>query len=129
MHEQLQLELTSGASDAPETTASGRTRGLQLDISERRIVGIEMPPLLTGELKLLSYLGHRPGSWHTSDELSLHVYGRSDAAARQLVWKYASTLRKKLVRELPALIELCHRRGYSCRDRVTVAPATPSASG
>ncbi|MET0411048.1 MAG: helix-turn-helix domain-containing protein [Polyangiaceae bacterium] len=78
-----------------------------------------MPPLLTGELKLLSYLGGRACTWHSSYALSSRVYGRDDGSARQLVWKYASTLRKKLAKELPTLIELCHRRGYSCRQAVT----------
>lgn len=94
--------------------------GFALDAGERRIVAIEMPPLLTGEFKLLSYLGSRPGTWHTSYSLAVRVYQRNDAAARQLVWKYASTLRKKLATSLPELIELCRRRGYRCRTPLTV---------
>jgi hypothetical protein len=88
---------------------------LILDRSERRIRGFDMPPLLKGEIALLSYLGARPYTWHSSDRISLNVYCRQDAGARQLVWKYASTLRKKL--SVTGLVpsELCRRRGYSCR--------------
>jgi hypothetical protein len=50
----------------------------------------------------------------------VRVYQREDAAARQLVWKYASTLRKKLALGLPELIELCRRRGYRCRERLLI---------
>ena len=105
--------------DGPIDPEFSSSRLLVLDASERRIRGIEMPPLLTGELKLLSYLGERACTWQSSYSLSSRVYGRDDGSARQLVWKYASTLRKKLAKELPTLIELCHRRGYSCRRTVT----------
>jgi DNA-binding response OmpR family regulator len=94
--------------------------GLELDVSERIIRGVSMQPLLTGEFKLLAYLGDRPCTWHTSYQLSLRVYGRDDAAGRQLVWKYASTLRRKLAASQPCVIELCRRRGYSCQARVRV---------
>lgn len=77
-----------------------------------------MPALLTGEFKLLSYLGKRSPDWSSSYALSIGVYHRSDAAGRQLVWKYASTLRKKLNLCHPGLIELCRRRGYRCRQPV-----------
>jgi DNA-binding response OmpR family regulator len=80
-----------------------------------------MPPLLTGELKLLRYLGAHSPTWHSSYELSVRVYQREDAAGRQLVWKYASTLRKKLALGLPELIELCRRRGYRCREQLLIA--------
>jgi DNA-binding response OmpR family regulator len=82
-----------------------------------------MPPLLTGELKLLRYLGAHSQTWHSSHELSLSVYQRDDAAARQLVWKYASMLRKKLAPSLPELIEHCRRRGYRCREQLLIASA------
>jgi DNA-binding response OmpR family regulator len=94
--------------------------GLELDVSERIIRGVSMQPLLTGEFKLLAYLGDRPHTWHTSYQLSLRVYGREDAAGRQLVWKYASTLRRKLAASQPCVIELCRRRGYSCQARVRI---------
>lgn len=79
-----------------------------------------MPPLLTGELKLLTYLGRCPGTWHSSEELAWQVYARKDRAGRQLVWTYASLLRRKVARELPQLIALCRRRGYSCQQTVKV---------
>jgi DNA-binding response OmpR family regulator len=101
---------------------------LTLDESERRILGVTMPPLLTGEFKLLRYLGLHSRTWHSSYELSVSVYQREDAAARQLVWKYASTLRKKLALGLPELIELCRRRGYRCREHLVIAGDERSAA-
>lgn len=89
-----------------------------LDESERCIRGVVMPPLLMGEFKLLSYLGANSPTWYSSYKLSVFVYQRDDAAARQLVWKYASTLRKKLALVRPELIELCRRRGYRSRQRL-----------
>jgi DNA-binding response OmpR family regulator len=88
---------------------------LLLDADERRIRGFEMAPLLSGEMALLCYLGSHPETWHSSYQLCMQVYGRDDAGARQLVWKYASTLRKKLARAAPELIDVCRRRGYCCR--------------
>jgi DNA-binding response OmpR family regulator len=93
---------------------------LLLDTGERRIRDIEMPPLLTGELKLLTYLGSNPWTWHSTDDLAWAVYARKDPAGRQLVWTYASLLRRKIARELPHLIALCRRRGYSCQAPVRV---------
>jgi hypothetical protein len=37
------------------------------------------------------------------------------------VWKYASTLRKKLLSDLPELIQLCRRRGYACSLLIKVS--------
>lgn len=91
-----------------------------LDRGQRRIRDIEMPALLTGELKLLAYLGSCPGTWHSSDDLAWEVYARKDPAGRQLVWTYASLLRRKVARQLPQLIALCRRRGYSCQETVKV---------
>ena len=93
---------------------------LMLDAAERRLRGVNMDPLLKGEFQLLMYLGTHCMKWHSSYSLCSHVYGRDDPGARQLVWKYASTLRKKLAKELPTLIELCRRRGYRCRHPVSV---------
>lgn len=93
-------------------------KSLILDASGRCIQGVAMPPLLTGEFKLLRYLGAHSHTWHSSYELSVRVYQREDAAGRQLVWKYASTLRKKLAPGLPELVELCRRRGYRCREQL-----------
>lgn len=107
-------------------------RHLLLDPGERRIRDVEMQPLATGELKLLTYLGSCPGTWHTSGELALRVYARKDPAGRQLVWTYASSLRRKVARELPTLITLCRRRGYSCQEPVRVvavdAPEVPTTN-
>jgi DNA-binding response OmpR family regulator len=107
-------------------------RHLLLDPGERRILDVEMQPLATGELKLLIYLGSCPGTWHSSDELALRVYARKDPAGRQLVWTYASSLRRKVARELPTLITLCRRRGYSCLEPVRVvavdAPDVPTTN-
>jgi DNA-binding response OmpR family regulator len=96
----------------------GSLSPLILDAHERRIRGFEMPPLLSGEFALLTYLGARPCIWQSSYRLSIQVYRRDDPGARQLVWKYASTLRQKLARAAPDLIEHCRRRGYCCRAPV-----------
>jgi DNA-binding response OmpR family regulator len=101
----------------PSAVAAFGTR-LVLDESERCIQGLGMAPLLAGEFKLLSYLGKRWATWHSSYELSVRVYHREDAAGRQLVWKYASTLRRKLVKVDLDLIALCRRRGYRCRHEL-----------
>lgn len=91
---------------------------LVLDVERRVLVGVDAQQLSNGEVALLRYLGRRPGTWHTSYDIALHVYHRKDVCARQLVWKYMSTLRKKLVTAAPHLIALCRRRGYSCQMTV-----------
>lgn len=93
---------------------------LVLDARSRGLSGVDMAPLLSGEFALLAFLGEKPFTWHSSHRLSICVYRRDDLAARQLVWKYASTLRKKLAPVTPGLIDLCRRRGYSCRAQVVV---------
>lgn len=122
-----------GLGDVPrparaEGEAGPEVGPLVLDVAERLIRGVAMPPLLTGELKLLCYLGLRPFTWHSSYVISVRVYEREDAAARQLVWKYASLLRKKLAPTLPELIELCRRRGYRCRATLTIVDARDSTA-
>jgi DNA-binding response OmpR family regulator len=92
---------------------------LVLDLNARCLGGISMPPLLTGELKLLQYLGSRPSVWHSARQLSKRVFQREDPVATQLVWKYVSTLRTK-ASALPELIETCRRRGYRCPVTVRV---------
>jgi DNA-binding response OmpR family regulator len=127
---------TLGASDRevmknPERPPVAATAGdrLVLDESERLILGVTMPPLLAGEFKLLSYLGARSPTWHSSYELSVRVYHREDAAGRQLVWKYASTLRKRLVMARLDLIELCRRRGYRCRQQLVTLRVDAGVDG
>jgi DNA-binding response OmpR family regulator len=92
---------------------------LVLDANQRRLEGVEMPPLLNGEFALLSFLGLRPFTWYLARELSLSVYGREDAAACQLVWKYASTLREKLTSGAPGLID-SGRQGYRCQAQLVI---------
>ena len=120
VEEEFQWGSALESSENDQTFGLEPASGLVLDSSERRLLGIEMPPLLTGEFRLLSFLGGSPRRWFSTYALSTRVYGRDDASARQLVWKYASTLRKKLANERPGLIELCRRRGYSCREAVTI---------
>jgi len=105
----------------PLNDPNSSTSPLVLDAEDRCIRGLDTPPLLAGEFALLAFLGSRAQKWHTTASLALHVYGREDASARQLVWKYASTLRKKLALAAPQLIQVCRRRGYSCSEAVTVA--------
>jgi len=77
-------------------------------------------------LALVRYLGSRPGTWHSSYKLALHVYQREDVCARQLVWKYMSTLRKKLAGAAPDLMAVCRRRGYSWHVPVVVNEPAPA---
>ena len=100
---------------------SGVPPGLLLDVRERTIKGVDMAPLLGGELALLSYLGSRPHVWHSARRLAESVYRRSDPAGRELVWKYISTLRRKMGSACPELIEACRRRGYCCRELIECA--------
>lgn len=112
----------------PDTIVSRTTSQLStlvLDARQRALSGLEMVPLLRGEFALLAFLGIQPFTWHSSRRLSMSVYGRDDLAARQLVWKYASTLRKKLAPVAPGLIEVCRRRGYSCRAQISVVGLDP----
>jgi DNA-binding response OmpR family regulator len=99
-----------------ETVRQGDFAGfdLLLDADARCLRGIEMSPLLTGELKLLAFLGSRPLVWHSVRVLSRGVFQRDDAGAKQLVWKYVSTLRQKLSDTLPSVLQSCRRRGYRC---------------
>jgi DNA-binding response OmpR family regulator len=87
---------------------------LVLDADARCIRGIDMDPLLSGEFMLLAFLGTRACIWQTSRAISARVYQREDPGGLQLVWKYASTLRKKLSASLPGVLEVCRRRGYRC---------------
>jgi DNA-binding response OmpR family regulator len=96
---------------------------LVIDAAERRLCGVTMPSLLSGEYALLVYLGARSGIWHTTAQLATAVYGRSDPGGRELVWKYASTLRKRVADAIPGVIEMCRRRGYRCLRPVVIWPA------
>lgn len=113
------LELLSTCMSPPEP----RQRELLLDSAERRLRNVDMEPLLTGEFVLLVYLGGRSGVWHQSHDLSVSIFGRADRGGRQLVWKYASTLRKKLASEMPELLMHCRRRGYCCVAPVVLLPS------
>jgi DNA-binding response OmpR family regulator len=106
--------MTVGAS-APEDDPV-----LLLDVSGRCLRGIVMSPLLTGELKLLQYLGSKPRVWHSARLLSKRVYLREDPGAIQLVWKYVSTLRSKVANAQLELLETCRRRGYRCSMSIRV---------
>ncbi|HEU4579603.1 MAG TPA: winged helix-turn-helix domain-containing protein [Polyangiaceae bacterium] len=98
----------------PQSMAGVTSETLVLDSDARCIRGIDMDPLLTGEFLLLAFLGTRARVWQTSRALSAKVYHREDPGGMQLVWKYTSTLRKKLSASLPGLVEVCRRRGYRC---------------
>jgi DNA-binding response OmpR family regulator len=115
--------LEAGHSETSRLKPVVPVRCLLLDAGDRRIRDIDMAPLLTGEFKLLSYLGSCPWTWHSTDDLAWEVYGRRDPAAHQLVWTYASLLRKKVASELPQLIAVCRRRGYSCQQPVKLVDA------
>jgi DNA-binding winged helix-turn-helix (wHTH) protein len=102
----------------PRRDATGARRRLTLDFDARVILGLKMAPLLSGEILLLKYLGARPGHWFSSIELARNVYQRTDASARQLVWKYASTLRRKLLFAGERSLRVCRKRGYSFSQQV-----------
>ena len=95
---------------------------LWLDADERRLRGIDMKPLLTGESALLACLGSRPRVWHRSSNLAVSIFRRADRGGRQLVWKYASTLRMKLAPAMPELVIHCRRRGYCCLQPIILLP-------
>jgi DNA-binding response OmpR family regulator len=97
-----------------QSVASIAVEALVLDADARCIRGIEMDPLLSGEFLLLAFLGSRPRIWQTSRALAASVYKREDPGGVQLVWKYASTLRRRVRASLPELLEVCRRRGYRC---------------
>ena len=101
-------------SHVPPNVGTVISEMLVLDADARCIRGIDMEPLLSGEFMLLAFLGTRARVWQTSRALSLRVYHREDPGGLQLVWKYTSTLRKKLSASLPGLLEVCRRRGYRC---------------
>lgn len=106
--------------DEASVTARNGHPIIQLDANSRVLVGVSMPPLLTGELKLLRHIGSRPGIWHSARLLSQRVLERDDPAAIQLIWKYVSTLRSKVACAPLPLIETCRRRGYCCTAEVRV---------
>lgn len=68
-------------------------------------------PLSSGELTLLQFLVDPPTRWRTVEEIGKRAFGRSDCAARQLVWKYASKLRRRLPLG-SAVFESSRRFGY-----------------
>lgn len=110
---------------APERDSRAALReqtALRLDCSARVIMGLEMEALVAGELRLLQYLGSRPGRWFSTHCLASAVYERNDAAGRQLVWKYASTLRRKLMVAGESSLIACRRRGY-CFSKQIVSTA------
>lgn len=85
---------------------------LLLDHGARKLSGVDMPALLAGEFALLAFLGAHPRAWYKARALAESVYQRTDTAGSNLVWKYVSTLRRKLDGVYPGLIEVCRRRGY-----------------
>jgi DNA-binding winged helix-turn-helix (wHTH) protein len=118
MYENCKPSLPSALSACAES--NGHLRRFVLEASSRRLVGVNAESLLSGEFALLAYLGASAQSWRSINRIAESVYGRTDPAARELVWKYASTLRRKLSASLPTLIETCRRRGYRCMAEVYV---------
>jgi hypothetical protein len=100
---------------------------LTLDERNRTLCGLPMESLSVGELRLLQFLSRQPQRWYSTRELSLRVYQRADAAGRMLVWKYASTLKKKVVAIPFPVIETCRRRGYRCLATIAEASAADGA--
>ena len=121
MDECCKQGLASGFSGCANSDDNSRAR-LLVDPEARRIRGIDTEPLFAGELALLTYLGARTGTWHTTQRLALSVFQRADPAGRELVWKYMSMLRRRLRSTHPELIEVCRRRGYRCKALVESVP-------
>jgi hypothetical protein len=122
-----------GSPALSETSFSGAVEGragdsarsaLVLDPVLRVFEGIDTQPLARGEVSMVLYLGSRVGVWHSSYKLAANVYQREDVCARQLVWKYMSTLRKKLGHNAVGLLSVCRRRGYCWH--MPVVPRSPS---
>lgn len=111
MSETNPMQEVRGEQAALHSTGAPKISALVLDTQQRGLLGLDMVPLLAGEFALLAFLGAQPFTWHSSRRLSVCVYQRDDLGARQLVWKYVSTLRKKLGPVAPGLIELCRQRG------------------
>jgi hypothetical protein len=110
-------------------TPATRPSSWVLDTRQRKVLDLEMPPLVHGELLLLQFLGTQAQRWYTNAELCSIVYRREDPAARQLVWKYWSTLRTKLGPLAASDLQACRRRGYRCRrDVVTLGSRVGRAS-
>jgi DNA-binding response OmpR family regulator len=134
--DELVRTVASGRSSAPllpnvtaarieERASSGTLRqsssqGHVLSRSQRTLDGLAMPPLTRGETRLLEFLGAHPHRWFSTYKLAVAAYCRHDAGARQLVWKYASTLRRKLDGAGCDLLQACRRRGYTCVAPITV---------
>lgn len=116
LHSSRKVELTllvsspATSRDTPPSPAP-QLAALRLDRQAREVRGVSQAPLLQGELRLFEFLGLHAGEWQTSHEIAAGAFGRTDAAARPLVWKYASMLRKKLASS-GALLETCKTRGY-----------------
>jgi hypothetical protein len=72
-------------------------KNLKVDFQTRSLVSMgESTPLCSGEASLLRYLWLRRHGWTPTAQICREVFGRTDEAAAKLVWKYVSTLRKKL---------------------------------
>jgi hypothetical protein len=91
-----------------------------LDRRQRCVLGFEMSPLRRGEFLLLQFLGAHANRWYSSYELCRSVYTREDPAARQLVWKYWSVLKRKLGDAAAEELQGCRRRGYRSLREVVV---------
>jgi hypothetical protein len=117
------VAILENASETGATTREGmpgNADALWLDQRNRRLMGVEAPLLAPGEMVLLRFLGMSPMRWYSCQELSKLVYERTDATAQQLVWKYASTLRKKLLAGGANVLEAGRGRGYRSTYRILV---------
>jgi len=86
--------------------------GLSLDIEQAVLVTSSARlPIGNGELRLLRYLLERPRQWCSIGKICAEAFLRTDFAAHQLVWKYASVLRKKLSTERE-ILQNSRRLGY-----------------
>jgi len=70
--------------------------------------------LRRGEVELLRYLSARRGAWVPTDAIARNVFGRSDPASHNLVWRYISDLRRKLG-DNSYIFESARSRGYRVR--------------
>lgn len=79
----------------------------------------EVRHLSSGEWRIFGYLERAHGRWRSAYQVSREALSRYDPTGVPLVWKYVSTLKKKLS-FVPGVVESAPRRGYRLRPGLKV---------
>jgi DNA-binding response OmpR family regulator len=86
--------------------------GVTVDVAARQLVDQRGSiSLRRGETEILHYLSVRRDVWVPTEAIARDVFGRSDVASYNLVWKYISDIRRKLS-ENSHILESSRTRGY-----------------